>query len=118
MDFAYWASAYVLQGNLQNDGEYGQDTDSAPAISWAADQVGVEVPTTYEELTALLIHVDASDAIRTRGALLIADSRIAVCLSVSMVVDLINGNYVIRRIESLSEEAIWNYGGLLPGIDY
>lgn len=123
-DLAYWASTFIADGVPSDYLDSGTETDAASLISWAASQVGVEVPTEYASLAPLLSNdMTVSKALRTRGAILVCPTRVSISMGLNDVIDLINGRYFqYRPVFSPQTPSVcintWEYGSFLPGVVY
>lgn len=123
-DMAYWAGTFVAEGTASDYLDQGPETDAASLISWAASQVGVEVPTDYDSLVATLSQdLTVSKALRTRGAILVCQQRVSISMGLGDVVDLINGRYFqYQPVPSPQTPSVclytWDYGAFLPGVVY
>ena len=123
-DMAYWAGTFVAEGTATDYLDEGPETDLASLVSWAASQVGVDVPTEYESLVPLLSNdMTVAKALRTRGAILVCPTRVSISMGLGDVIDLINGRYFqYRPVFSPQTPSIcinnWEYGSFLPGVVY
>ena len=124
-DFAYWAGTSAEPGLPENYEEPGAETDGASLVSWAAAQVGVDASADYSILLPVLRQspISIDDALKTRGAVLYCPKRVSVCMGFSDVVDVVNGNFWMYRVDfrptspNLCKNN-WEAGALLPGLIY
>ncbi len=118
-DFAYWASTFIADGKSEDYSDSGPETDTAELISWAALQVGLEMPSTYSTIATYCASgvVTVTEALGKRGALLFNGTDIAVTLGLTDILEQINGRYFIHKPTAL-EIADWSYGALIPGLEY
>ncbi len=118
-DFAYWASTFIADGKSEDYSDSGPETNSAELISWAALQVGLEMPSTYSTIDSYCASgvVTVAEALGKRGALLFNGTDIAVTLGLTDILEQINGRYFIHKPTAL-EIADWSYGALIPGLEY
>lgn len=92
--------------------------DCSELVEWALETVGVGFVATPEgqrefcRARGQLISVD--QALRTRGALLLADGRAAVSLGGGRVVEAVNRTYRV----TVADPAAWESGALVPGLAY
>lgn len=123
-DLAYWASTFVAEGVPSDYLDSGTETDAASLISWAASQIGVEVPTEYADLYPLLSNdMTVSKALRTRGAILVCQQRVSISMGLGDVIDLVNGRYFqYKPVPAPQTPSVclytWEYGSFLPGVVY
>lgn len=115
-DFAYWASTFVVDGVPDDYYTTGSETDGLALISWAAGQVGVEVPTDYVKMLQSLTNspLSVETALVTRGAVLIGTSSLGVCMGLNDVIQVVNGRYFHMKTTASS----WDSAGQLEGLVY
>ena len=118
-DFAYWASTFIATGEPSDYNDLGPEVDGASLASWAASQIGVTFPSDYTSAAAALsaTAITVTAALQIRGALIVAPTKIAVCLGFGDAIDIISGRYFIKRV-SIIDITKWSYGATLPGAIY
>lgn len=119
-DFAYWCSTYIVSGIPSNYEDDGLDKGSGSLISWAAKQVGIQnMPNTYEGIQSFCssMQITVKEAIAKRGALLVNATDIAICMGFTDIELDINGRHFIQKLTP-TDILTWEYGMLIPGLDY
>lgn len=117
MDFAFWATTFTSVDVMRDDGIEGDD-DIGSLISWAAGQVGLDLPTTTPAIQALCTTVlSPADALQIRGALIFDNEGTAgITMGLNDVISLYSGSYVMSRFDPVNDQ--WLYGSRVPGLDY
>lgn len=117
-DLAYWASTFVTPGFPSDYGDDGPETDGVSLVSWAASRVGVTLPDTFTEAVAALSDtVEVDLALKTRGAVLVGPTKIAVCLGLGDIIDIVDGRFFVVVV-SETKKAKWTTGALISGVIY
>lgn len=123
-DLSYWASTFVAEGTPSDYTDAGPETDAASLISWAASQVGAELPTDYDSLVATVSQdMTVTEALKVRGALLVCSQRVSLSMGLGDVIDLVDGRYFqYKPVPSPQTPSVclytWEYGAYLPGVLY
>ena len=123
-DFAYWVGTFLAEGSPDDYLDNGPETDAASIISWAASQTGVTVADTYATLAPTLTNdMTVEEALRTRGAILVCQTKVAVSMGLHDVVDIVNGRYFLYKVTYTPQspatcQSSWDYGSYLPGMLY
>lgn len=115
-DFAFWASTFVVDGSPDDYYTSGSETNGLALITWAAGQVGVEVPTDYVTVLQSLTKnpLSVEKALVTRGAVVIGTSSLGVCMGLNDVIQVIDGRYFHMKTTASS----WDSAGQLEGLVY
>jgi hypothetical protein len=115
-DMAFWASTFVVDGSPSDYYDDGGETDGLALLSWAAGQVGVEIPNDYIKLLQLLTEeeVPIETALVTRGAILIGSTSIGIAMGLNDAITIINGRYFQVRTEASD----WESAAFLQGLAY
>jgi hypothetical protein len=118
-DLAYWASTFIAPGSSTDYDTDGQETDAASLISWAANRVGVTFPDTFADAVAALSgnEVEIDQALKTRGAVLVSDTKIALCLGLGDIIDIIDGRFFVVQMTD-TKKAKWTTGALISEVIY
>lgn len=123
-DLAYWASTFIAEGTPSDYSDQGPETDAASLISWAAQQVGVEVPPDYATLyTQLTDDMTVTQALKTRGVILVCSQRVSISMGLGDVIDIVDGRYFqYKPVPAPQTPSVclytWEYGSFLPGVIY
>jgi hypothetical protein len=118
-DFAYWTTTFIADGKPADYSDIGPTGGTPDLIVWALSQVGVDILSSYENIDAYCseTRITVSEALAKRGALLFNGSEIAVTLGLTDILTSISGRYFIKKVSS-SELSDWNYGALIPRLEY
>jgi hypothetical protein len=118
-DLAYWASTFVAPGFPTDYDTDGQETDAASLISWAANRIGVTFPDTFAAAVVALDgnEVEIDQALKTRGAVLVSGTKIALCLGLDDIIDIIDGRFFVVQMTD-TKKAKWTTGALISEVIY
>ena len=118
-DFAYWAALNATNYDASTVADVTPVgvLNGAELVAWCGSQIGISLPSTYDELVAAIASVDVSNVISERGALVYNDTMFAVTIGFRYIVMVVGDHYYIRHFDSV-EESSWISGARVPGVIY